>query len=78
MLLKLHIVVVGLVASRWLAIKYPAMSIHDSARVCMCVSVLSVHKCVHVYVKQMPFIQIALWYRKFDFPYYSIGIFIYI
>lgn len=23
-------------------------------------------------MKQMPFIQIALWYIKFDFPYYSI------
>lgn len=42
------------------AIKCPAMSIHDRV------------------VKQMSFIQIALWYIKFDFPYYSIGIYIYI
>jgi len=41
------------------AIKYPAMSIHDRV------------------MKQMSFIQIALWYIKFDFPYYSIGIYIY-
>lgn len=41
------------------AIKYPAMLIHDRV------------------MKQMSFIQIALWYIKFDFPYYSIGIYIY-
>lgn len=43
------------------AIKCPAMSIHE--RVWL--------------VKQIPFIQIALWYIKFDFPYYSIGIYMY-